>query len=127
MISIFTSKDIIPSIPRMKYTLSSSPASYWNGTKPLPAEINVLHPHPHMAEFELLSMICTLHGYITAFDLLTGSESGTEKDADINSVLSAFQHYLSPKMPLSHYTGDDKRAKIIPESNRKKIPIESTT
>ena len=112
---------------RMKYTLSSASSSYWNGTKPLPSEINVLHPHPHIAEFELLSMICTLHGYVTAFDILTGSESETEKDADITAVLTAFQHYLSPKMPLSHYTGDDKRAKSMPESHRKKVPMESNT
>ena len=76
-----------------------------------------------MAEFELLSIICTLHGFVTAFDILTGSESGTEKDADITSVLTAFQHYISPKMPLSHYTGADKRTK--PLGDKKVTPIDS--
>jgi hypothetical protein len=108
----------------MKYTLTLDPAhSYWNGAKPLPAEINVLHYHPQMAEFELLSIICTLHGFVTAFDILTGAETETEKDADITSVLTAFQHYISPKMPLSHYTGADKRTKPI--GDKKVVPIDS--
>ena len=76
-----------------------------------------------MAEFELLSIICTLHGFVTAFDILTGAESETEKDADITSVLTAFQHYISPKMPLSHYTGADKRTK--PLGDKKVTPIDS--
>lgn len=108
----------------MKYILTRDPLqSYWNGSKPLPAEINVLHNHPQMAEFELLSIICTLHGYVTAFDILTGAETGTEKDADITSVMTAFQHYISPKMPLSNYTGADKRTKPI--GDKKVTPIDS--
>jgi hypothetical protein len=107
----------------MKFTLKRDPLqSYWNGVKPLPDEINVLHYHPQMAEFELLSIICTLHGYVTAFDILTGAETGTEKDTDITSVMTAFQHYISPKMPLSNYTGSDKRTKPI--GDKKVVPID---
>ena len=51
----------------------------WHGQKPLPGEINTVQNQPQMAEFELLSVIATLHG-ITAFDILTGAEEGTEKD-----------------------------------------------
>ena len=64
-----------------------------------------------MAEFELLSILCTLHGYPTAYDLLTGSVSDTEKDGDISSIMTAFQFYLHPKMPTSNYTESDKRLK----------------
>jgi hypothetical protein len=74
----------------------------------LPSEINVLSSHPEMAEFELLSVIATLHG-VTAFDMLVGAGEGTEKDRDINQVMEAFQHYISPKMPLSNYSQKDKR------------------
>lgn len=113
----------------MKYTLHTGrhQSNYWNGVKPLPAEINVMSYHPEMSEFELLSIICSLHGYVTALDLLTGSEPNTEKDEDITSVHTAFQMYLYPRMPLSKYNGSsDKRIKesdigkpIIPVSNSK--------
>lgn len=97
----------------MRFTLhkEKDPTTFWNGQKGLPDEINVLQFHPQMAEFELLSVLCALHGFVTAFDILTGSESGSEKDADINSVMEAFQAYLWPRMPLSHYTGAEKRMK----------------
>jgi hypothetical protein len=98
----------------MKFTLNKNknPSQYWNGIKSLPDEINVLSYNQYMAELELLAVICTLHGYITAFDILTGSDNGTDKDNDINSVLTAFQMYLLPKMPLSNYSGsNDKRIK----------------
>jgi hypothetical protein len=108
----------------MKYILSNgAPLTFWNGEKSLPNEINVIHHHPQMAEFELLSIICTLHGHVTAFDILTGAETGTEKDTDLTAVMTAFQRYLSPKMPLSNYTGTDKRAK--PNSEKKIIPIDA--
>jgi hypothetical protein len=77
-----------------------------------------------MAEFELLSVICTLHGFVTAFDLLSGSSTNTEKDQDIESVLTAFQNYLHPRMPLSRYTGDEKRMRAL--TDKKIVPIEST-
>ena len=76
-----------------------------------------------MAEFELLSIICTLHGYITAFDILSGADSNSEKDADITSVMMVFQMYIYPRMPLSNYTGADKRSK--PAIDKKRIPIAS--
>jgi hypothetical protein len=104
----------------MKYTLHQ-PCT-WNGQQALPAEINVIHSHPQMAEFELLSMICALHGYVSAFDILTGAEQGSEKDIDLSAVQEAFQAYLFPKMPLSHYSGSDKRNKPI---DKKRNPIES--
>lgn len=104
----------------MKYTLNQ-PCSTWNGQQVLPTEINVIHSHPQMAEFELLSIICTLHGFVTAFDILTGAEQGSEKDTDLSAVQEAFQNYLYPKMPLSHYSGSDKRNKPI---DKKRQPIE---
>jgi hypothetical protein len=102
----------------MKFILSTqkSPSEYWNGAKALPPEINVIHHHPYMAEFELLSIISTLHGYVTAFDILSGADSNTEKDNDISSVMTAFQMYILPKMPLSNYNGKDKRNKIEKKS-----------
>lgn len=109
----------------MKYKLSTQkpPSEYWNGTKALPPEINVLQHHPYMAEFELLSIIATLHGYITAFDILSGAEPNSEKDDDITSVMTAFQMYICPKMPLSNYTGTDKRIKS--PSEKKVVAINS--
>jgi hypothetical protein len=95
----------------MKYTRHHTGRDTWNGDKPLPDEIHVISQHTHMAEFELLSILCTLHGHITAFDLLTGSETGSEKDDDITAVMNTFQSYLIPKMPLSHYTSSDTRLK----------------
>ena len=82
----------------------------WHGRKPLPAEINTVHNDPQMAEFELLSVIATLHG-ISAFDILIGAEEESEKDRDIGEVLGAFQAFIRPKMPQSNYTGKDTRKK----------------
>jgi hypothetical protein len=113
----------------MKYYLNKtkSPSEYWNGNKSLPDEINVISHIPHIAEFELLTIISNLHGYITAFDILTGSDSDTEKDKDITSVLTAFQMYSYPKMPLSNYSGtSDKRNKKIDTTNTKIIPVDPT-
>lgn len=104
----------------MKYTLyNKNDQAYWNGIKPLPDEIFVIHSQPQQAEFELLSIITGLHGHITAFDMITGSEEGTEKDSDINAVLKAFQQYIFPRMPLSMYTNSEKRMK--PMSSTKSI------
>ena len=99
----------------MKYTLNKlvNPSEYWNGVKSLPDEINVMSYHPPMSEFELLSILCTLHGCPTAYDLLTGSVPDTEKDSDISSIMTAFQYYLHPKMPPSNYTESDKRLKLV--------------
>lgn len=82
----------------------------WHGQKPLPAEINTVQNEPQMAEFELLSVIATLHG-VTAFDILIGAEEESEKDRDIGEVLGAFQAFIKPKMPQSNYTGKDVRKK----------------
>ncbi len=102
----------------MKFTLNKSKNSreYWNGSTILPDEINVISYHPIMSEFELLSIICSLHGNISAFDILTGADPDTEKDKDINSVLTAFQMYIYPKMPLSKYDSSDRRVKNITDS-----------
>jgi len=110
----------------MKYTLNTSKhqSQYWNGLKPLPAEINVMSYHQEMSEFELLSIICSLHGYVTALDLLTGSEPQTEKDDDITAVHTAFQMYLYPRMPLSKYNGStDKRIKNSDE-DKPIVPVD---
>ena len=111
----------------MKYTLNTSkhPSQYWNGLKPLPTEINVMSYQPEMSEFELLSIICSLHGYVTALDLLTGSEPNTEKDNDISSVHTAFQMYLYPRMPLSKYNGSTDKRIINSEKNKNIIPVSS--
>jgi hypothetical protein len=108
----------------MKFILSKDklPASYWNGVRMLPDTIHVISPIPHVAELELLTTICTLHGHVAAFDILTGAEANTEKDADLNSVLIALQQYVFPKMPLSYYTSSDKRS--IPASIKQK-PMDS--
>lgn len=104
----------------MKYTLAKDklPSSYWNGAKPLPDTIHVISHVIHVAELELLTILCTLHGSVTAFDILTGAEPETEKDTDLNSVLTAFQQYVYPKMPLSNYTSEDKRS--IPQTMKQK-------
>lgn len=96
-----------------KFTLNKSKNTidYWNGNTILPNEINVISYHPIISEFELLSLICTLHGNLTPFDILTGANSDTEKDNDITSVMTAFQMYIYPKMPLSNYSNSDKRIK----------------
>ena len=109
----------------MKYTLyNKNNKAYWNGIKPLPDEIFVIHSQPQHAEFELLSIIAGLHGHISAFDMITGSEENTEKDADINAVLKAFQEYIYPRMPLSMYTSSEKRIKSI-SSTKPIVPNES--
>ena len=82
----------------------------WHGRKQLPAEINTVQNEPQMAEFELLSVIATLHG-VSAFDILIGAEEESEKDRDIGEVLGAFQAFIRPKMPQSNYTGKDTRKK----------------
>lgn len=105
----------------MKYTRSHDVE--WNGVKPLPTEINVISYDIRSAEIELLSIICRLHGHMTAFDLLTGAEPDTEKDKDIGAVLAAFQAYISPRMPLSHYTSADKRIKPA-RTDQPVIPID---
>jgi hypothetical protein len=108
----------------MKYTRDPAlSTSFWNGKTSLPLEINVMSYDLCTAEFQLLSILCSLHGYVTAFDLLTGSSAGTEKDGDITSIMTAFQAYLAPKMPLSNYTETDYRLK--PSSGKKGQPIDS--
>ena len=104
-----------------KFTLNKAKNSteFWNGKKGLPDEINVMSYDPIISEFELLTLICALHGYITAFDILTGANSDTEKDKDITSVLTAFHMYILPKMPLSNYSSSDKRIK----PNDTNIPV----
>ena len=103
-----------------KFTLNraKNPAEYWNGKGVLPAEINVMSYHPIISEFELLSLICALHGYLTAFDILTGADSNSEKDTDINAVMTAFQMYIYPKMPISNYSAKDKRITATAVTNR---------
>lgn len=92
----------------MKFTLTVPPPPNWNGKQPLPAVIHTVTSEPRsIAEHELLMMICGLHGYVCALDLLTGADPDTEKDTDLISVLSAFQAYIgSSRMPLSCYTAD---------------------
>lgn len=85
----------------------------WNGISSIPNEINVISSDPIIAEFELLAIICGLHGYITAFDILIGADIDTEKAADIDSVLAVFQQYIYPKMPISNYYSSDKRISKI--------------
>jgi carbonic anhydrase len=107
----------------MKFTKKRN--TEWNGLKALPEEIHVIHNDPHHAELELLTMLCLLHGHVTAFDLLMGSEPDTEKDKDIMHVLTAFQQFIAPKMPLSHYTGSEKRMVALSASDKKVKPIDS--
>lgn len=98
----------------MKFVLNSRKnTDFWNGKTPLPNEINVISNDQQKAELDLLGIICSLHSHVTAFDLLTGADEGSEKDSDINAVMTAFQAYLYPKMPLSNYNGDEKRIKCI--------------
>ena len=99
----------------MKFTLKEK--IVWNGKTELPDEINVMSYHPVMSEFELLSVICALHGYLTAFDIVASSESESEKDSDIQSVMAAFKMYLSPKMPISNYS-NSSRVQLINETSK---------
>lgn len=109
----------------MKYSLHTSkhPSQFWNGLKPLPSEINVMSHVQEMSEFELLSIICSLHGYVTALDLLTGSEPNTEKDDDITAVHTAFQMYLFPRMPLSKYSGSNDKRIVLNEKGKPVVPV----
>jgi len=107
----------------MKFTRKHNTG--WNGLKALPEEINVIHSDPHHAELELLTILCLLHGHVTAFDLLMGSDPDTEKDKDIAAVLTAFQQFIAPKMPLSHYTGSEKRMVALFASDKKVKAIDS--
>ena len=96
----------------MKFTLHTSrqlPTEYWNGKHLLPHEINVTSPTIEMAEFQLLAILCNLHGKISPFDLLTGCEPDTEKDSDMIVILTAFQWYIYPRMPLSAYSVSGSR------------------
>jgi hypothetical protein len=96
----------------MKFTLETrrqSPVEYWNGRQELPPDIHVPSSAISLAEFQLLSLLGTLHGHLTAYDILVGAESGTQKDRDIVAVLTAFQWYVFPRMPLSHYTNSEER------------------
>lgn len=105
----------------MKFVLySGKNMESWNGKTPLPNEINVISNDQQKAELDLLGIICALHSHVTAFDLLTGADEGSEKDTDINAVMTAFHAYLYPKMPLSNYNGDEKRIKSI---SYKQTPI----
>ena len=106
----------------MKFILKEKPV--WNGKSELPAEINVISYHPIMSEFELLSVICALHGHLTAFDIMAISESDSEKDKDVQSVMSAFRLYIFPKSPLSNYS-NSRRVQSIQESS-KIVAIDST-
>lgn len=105
----------------MKFTLKEK--IVWNGKTELPDEINVMSYHPVMSEFELLSVICALHGYLTAFDIMTSSDPESEKYNDIQSVMTAFKMYLSPKMPISNYS-NSSRVQLINESS-KVTPVDS--
>jgi len=107
----------------MKFTRKGGKAEFWNGVRPLPEEINVISSVPYTAEFELLTILGMLHGYVTAFDILTGSDPESEKDVDINAVLTAFQWYIGPKMPLSNYSSAEKR--LIRSTDRKVVPIDA--
>ena len=106
----------------MKFKLNKETPIVWNGKTPLPNEISVMSYNPIISEFELLSIICALHGYLTAFDIITGADSNSEKDIDINTVLHAFRMYIFPRMPISNYSGSDKR--IIKE-NMNVVPVNS--
>jgi len=105
----------------MKLTLHHSvqpPSEYWNGTTPLPSEITVLSSTISTAEFQLLSILCTLHGKLSPYDLLTGSEPNTEKDRDMIAVLTAFQWYLYPRMPLTGYSVQGQRIPLRSATSR---------
>lgn len=97
----------------MKFTLhlEKDPGIYWNGGKPLPAQIHTMSYDTFQAEWELLSILCSLHGHLTAFDILTGADKQTEKDRDMDAVMTALQMYVYPRMPLSRYGPNDKRIK----------------
>lgn len=94
------------------YTLHTAPAQ-WNGRRPLPSTIHVINPDPILAEWELLTILAGLHGWVCAYDVLMGAEQGSEKDTDLAILLDAFRAYIGPqRMPFSRYTLDDRREKI---------------
>ena len=99
----------------MKFTLKEK--ILWNGKTELPDDINVMSYHHVMSEFELLSVICALHGYLTAFDIMTNSDPESEKYNDVQSVMAAFKMYLSPKMPISNYS-NSSRVQLINETSK---------
>jgi hypothetical protein len=94
------------------HRLQQHPSTYWNGKQDLPDELTVQSPTVAIAEFQLLALLCSLHGTLTPYDLLTGSEPDTEKDRDLISVLTAFQWYVYPRMPLTRYTVQGERIKV---------------
>jgi hypothetical protein len=96
----------------MKFSLykqRQDPSEYWNGRQGLPEELHVASPVIAQAEFQLLALLCSLHGGMTPFDLLTGCEPDTEKDRDMIAILTAFQWYLHPRMPLTAYSATGGR------------------
>ena len=107
----------------MKFTLPHRNFE-WNGAKPLPSEIHVISQDLVTAELELLTILCRLHGHLTAFDMLTGADPATEKDADITSLMTAFQQYVAPRMPISNYTVKDMRSRPV-VGDRKRVAIDS--
>ena len=109
----------------MKFTLKRDKlnANTWNGISPLPDTISVISPTIGRAEFELLAIICAIHGHVTAYDLISGANTNSEKDNDITSIMSAFECYIHPNLPLSNYTYKDKRIK---EPITPSIAIDST-
>jgi hypothetical protein len=109
----------------MKFVLTKNKQSvsdYWNGRQGLPDEIHVPSPVLGMAEFQLLGLLCSLHGHLTAYDLLLGADSGTDKDRDMMAVLTAFQWYIYPRMPLSHYSESGTRR--LPGNGRPYLPLD---
>ena len=96
----------------MKFILHrvrQDPSQYWNGRQALPEELTVQSASLPLAEFQLLALLCALHGGMSPYDILTGSEPDTEKDKDIIAILTAFQWYVYPRMPLTAYTVRGKR------------------
>jgi hypothetical protein len=91
------------------YRSQQTPSEYWNGRQALPDELSVQSPTHGLGEFQLLALLCSLHGGMSPYDLLTGSEPDTEKDRDMIAILTAFQWYVYPRMPLTAYTASGKR------------------
>lgn len=91
------------------YRIRQPPSEYWNGKQQLPDELHVTSPTISIAEFQLIALLCSLHGWITPYDLLTGTDENTEKDRDIVAILTAFQWYVYPRMPLAGYSASGKR------------------
>jgi hypothetical protein len=91
------------------HRLQQDPSQYWNGRQALPDELTVQNPSLRMAEFQLLTLVCSLHGGMSPYDLLTGSEQDTEKDRDMIAILTALQWYVYPRMPLTAYSPSGRR------------------